>query len=140
MPKVIAISENGVELAFATELPPLVATSQLSWSADILPLPVVLRQTQQHRAAFDWGDLSQRQEHSLIRWLFCSDGIWPERQPKHELLGLTMLCRGLLLGRPSIGPFQRCLVTRRNRGPIRQMDGSRQERFSYIQAIETLHP
>ena len=123
--RITAISESGVELAFATEIPPLVASSQLKWSAAVPPLPVVVRQTRRHRAALDWGDLSQQQLNSLIRWLFCSDGVWPERQPKPELLGLTMLCRGLLLGRPSIGPFERCLVARRHHGLTRQMDGSR---------------
>ena len=35
--RITAISESGVELDFATEIPPLVASSQLKWSAAVPP-------------------------------------------------------------------------------------------------------
>ncbi len=110
--RITAISESGVELAFAKGVPPIVASSQLQWTSDVEPLPVVLLQTQPRRAALSWGNLSQRQQHSLIRWLFCRDGIWPERLPRRELMGLLMLLKRLLLGGSAPAPFNRCLVPR----------------------------
>jgi cellulose synthase (UDP-forming) len=111
--RITAISESGVELAFATALPPLVASSQLHWTAAVPPLPVVVLKTKPHRVALRWGELNQRQQHSLIRWLFCSDGIWPDRRPRREVLGLLMLLKRLLLGGSTPGAFNRSLVPRR---------------------------
>ena len=102
-----------MELAFASALPPLVDSSQLQWTSDVEPLPVVLLQTQPRRAALSCGNLSQRQQHSLIRWLFCSDGIWPDRRPRREVLGLLMLLKRLLLGGSTPGALTRSLVPRR---------------------------
>ena len=45
------------------------------------------------RLALEWGELSQSQRHSLIRWLFYSDGVWQDRRPRQELLGLLMLLK-----------------------------------------------
>ena len=53
--RITAISESGVELAFATKVPPLMNSSQLQWTAAIPPLPVVMLQIQERRAALDWG-------------------------------------------------------------------------------------
>ena len=111
--RITAISESGVELAFATALPPLVASSQLHWTAAVPPLPVVVLKTKPHRVALRWGELNQRQQHSLIRWLFCSDGIWPDRRPRREVLGLLMLLKRLLLGGSTPGAFNRSVVPRR---------------------------
>ena len=110
--RITAISESGVELTFATGVPPIVASSQLHWTSDVPPLPVEVLQTQPRRAALNWGDLSQRQQHSLIRWLFCSDGAWPERLPRREFIGLLMLLKRLLLGGSTPAPFNRSLVPR----------------------------
>ena len=112
--RITAISESGVELAFATKVPPLMDSSQLQWTADVPPLPVVMLQIHERRAALNWGDLSQRQQHSLIRWLFCSDGVWPERRPRREVLGLLMLLKRLLRGGSAPQVFDRSLVPRRS--------------------------
>ena len=109
---ITAISESGVELAFASEVPPLMHSSQLQWTAAIPPLPVVMLQIEERQAALSWGNLSQQQQHSLIRWLFCSDGVWPDRQPRRELLGLLMLLKRLLLGGSTPQVFDRSLVPR----------------------------
>ncbi len=98
--------------AIATGVPRLVASSQMQWTSDVPPLPVEVLQTQPRRAALSWGNLSQRQQHSLIRWLFCRDGIWPERRPRREVLGLLMLLKRLLLGGSAPAPFNRCRVPR----------------------------
>lgn len=112
--RITAISESGVELAFATKVPPLMNSSQLQWTAAIPPLPVVMLQIQERQAALNWGNLSQQQQHSLIRWLFCSDGVWPDRRPRQEVLGLLMLLKRLLFGGPTPQPFDRSLVPRRS--------------------------
>jgi cellulose synthase (UDP-forming) len=69
-------------------------------------------QIQERQAALDWGDLSQQQQHSLIRWLFCSDGVWPDRRPREELLGLLMLLKRFLFGGSAPKAFDRSLVPR----------------------------
>ena len=112
--RITAISESGVELAFATEVPPLIHGSQLHWTATVPALPVVMLQIQERRAALDWGELSQPQRHSLIRWLFCSDGAWPDRRPRQELLGLLMLLKRLICGGSAPQAFDRSLVPRRS--------------------------
>jgi cellulose synthase (UDP-forming) len=89
-------------------------SSQLQWTAAIPPLPLVMLQIQERQAAFNWGNLSQQQQHSLIRWLFCSDGVWPDRRPRQEVLGLLMLLKRLLFGGPTPQPFDRSLVPRRS--------------------------
>ena len=111
--RITAISESGVELAFSSEVPPLIHGSQLHWTAAVPALPVVMLQIQERRAALAWGELSQPQRHSLIRWLFCSDGIWPERKPRREVLGLLMLLKRLLCGGSASQAFDRSLVPRR---------------------------
>ena len=110
--RITAISESGVELAFATKVPTLMHSSQLQWTAAVPPLPVVMLQIQERQAALDWGDLSQQQQHSLIRWLFCSDGVWPDRRPREELLGLLMLLKRFLFGGSAPKAFDRSLVPR----------------------------
>jgi len=110
--RITAISESGVELAFSTEVPPLMQSSQLQWTASVPPLPVVMLQIQERQAAMSWGNLSQQQQHSLIRWLFCSDGVWPDRRPRREVLGLLMLLKRLLFGGPTPQVFDRSLVPR----------------------------
>ncbi len=110
--RITAISESGVELAFATEVPPLVVSSQLQWTTAVPPLPVELLQIQERRAALDWGELNKRQQHSLIRWLFCSDGVWPDRRPRREVLGLLMLLKRVLRGGSAPQAFDRSLVPR----------------------------
>jgi cellulose synthase (UDP-forming) len=110
--RITAISESGVELAFSTKVPPLMHSSQLQWTAAIKPLPVVMLQIQGRQAALSWGNLSQQQQHSLIRWLFCSDGVWPDRRPRREVLGLLMLLKRLLFGGPTPQVFHRSLVPR----------------------------
>ncbi|QNI98182.1 glycosyltransferase [Synechococcus sp. RS9902] len=112
--RITAISESGVELAFSTEVPPLMHSSQLQWTASVPPLPVVMLQIQERQAALSWGDLSQQQQHSLIRWLFCSDGVWPERRPRREVFGLLVLLKRLLCGGSAPQPFDRSLVPRRS--------------------------
>ena len=112
--RISAISESGVELAFATAVPPLVASSELRWTAAVPPLPIVMVKIQGRRAALDWGELSQRQQLSLIRWLFCSDGIWPDRKPRREVLGLLILLKRLLRGGSAPEVFNRSLVPRRS--------------------------
>ncbi|MEL0340716.1 MAG: glycosyl transferase, partial [Synechococcus sp.] len=112
--RITAISESGVELAFATKTPPLMHGSKLQWTVTIPPLPVVSLQTQGRQAALAWGDLNQRQHHSLIRWLFCSDGVWPDRKPKREVLGLLVLLKRLLCGGSAPQAFDRSLVPRRS--------------------------
>ncbi len=110
--RITAISESGVELAFSTKVPPLMHSSQLQWTAAIPPLPVVMLQIQGRQAALRWDTLSQQQQHSLIRWLFCSDGVWPDRRPRREVLGLLMLLKRLLFGGPTPQVFHRSLVPR----------------------------
>ena len=112
--RITCISESGVELAFATKVPPMIHDSQLHWTAAVPALPVVTLQIQERRAALDWGELSQPQRHSLIRWLFCSDGVWPDRRPRQELLGLLMLLKRLLCGGSAPQAFDRSLVPRRS--------------------------
>ena len=112
--RITCISESGVELAFATKVPPMIHDSQLLWTAAVPALPVVTLQIQERRAALDWGELSQPQRHSLIRWLFCSDGVWPDRRPRQELLGLLMLLKRLLCGGSAPQAFDRSLVPRRS--------------------------
>ena len=110
--RITAISESSVELAFATKVPLLMHSSQLQWTAAVPPLPVLMVQVQERQAVLEWGDLSQHQRHSLISWLFCSDGIWPDRRPRQELLGLLMLLRRLLFGGLAPKAFDRSLVPR----------------------------
>ena len=112
--RITAISESGVELAFATKVPPLMQSSQLQWTVAVSPLPVMMLQTQGRQAALTWGDLNQQQQHSLIRWLFCSDGIWPDRKPKREVLGLLVLLKRLFCGGSAPQAFDRSLVPRRS--------------------------
>ena len=111
--RITAISESGVELAFSSEVPPLIHGSQLHWTAAVPALPVMMMQIQERRAALAWGELSQPQRHSLIRWLFCSDGIWPERKPRREVLGLLILLKRLFCGGSASQAFDRSLVPRR---------------------------
>ena len=87
-------------------------SSQLQWTASVPPLPVVMLQIQERQAALDWGNLSQQQQRSLIRWLFCSDGVWPERRPRREVLGLLVLLKRLLCGGSNPQVFDRSLVPR----------------------------
>ena len=87
-------------------------SSQLQWTVAIPPLPVVMLQIQGRQAALSWGNISRQQQHSLIRWLFCSDGVWPDRQPRREVLGLLMLLKRLLFGGPTPQVFHRSLVPR----------------------------
>ena len=110
--RISAISESGVELAFSTKVPPLMHSSQLQWTVAIPPLPVVMLQIQGRQAALSWGNISRQQQHSLIRWLFCSDGVWPDRRPRREVLGLLMLLKRLLFGGPTPQVFHRSLVPR----------------------------
>ena len=94
------------------KVPPIVASSQLQWTTAVPPLPVELLKIQERRAALDWGELNRRQQHSLIRWLFCSDGVWPDRRPRQEVLGLLMLLKRLLFGGSDPQAFDRSLVPR----------------------------
>ena len=110
--RITAISEQGVELCFTATLPPLVQSSQLQWTPSVPPLPIQPLAEKPPRVALTWGSLNQRQRHSLLLWLFCSDGCWPERRPPHELVGLLMLLRRLLVAPPSPGPLDRSLVPR----------------------------
>ncbi|WP_226408019.1 glycosyltransferase [Synechococcus sp. MU1625] len=112
--RITAISESGVELGFAKEVPPLIHGSQLHWTAAVPPLPLVILQIQERRAGLDWGNLSEPQRHSLIRWLFCSDGVWPDRRPRREVLGLLVLLKRLLCGGSAPQAFNRSLVPRRS--------------------------
>ena len=112
--RITAISESGVELGFAKEVPPLIHGSQLHWTAAVPPLPLVMLQIQERRAGLEWGNLSEPQRHSLIRWLFCSDGVWPDRRPRREVLGLLVLLKRLLCGGSAPQAFNRSLVPRRS--------------------------
>ena len=103
-----------MELAFSTEVPPLVDSSELRWTAAVPSLPVVMLRIRERQAALGWGELNQRQQHSLIRWLYCSDGVWPDRRPRREVLGLLMLLKRLLRGCSTPQAFDRSLVPRRS--------------------------
>ena len=103
-----------MELAFSSEVPPLIHDSQLQWTVAVPPLPVVMLQSQGRQASLAWGDLNQQQQHSLILWLFCSNGVWPDRRPRQELLGLLMLLKRLLCGGSAPQAFDRSLVPRRS--------------------------
>ena len=107
--RITALSESGAELELATPLPAELKITQLRWTADVSPLPVIWERTQGNRLALRWQELSDQTRQQLILWLFCRPGCWPERQAPPEWRALIALISRLFI-LPSRRPFHRCLM------------------------------
>ena len=107
--RITALSESGAELELATPLPAELKITQLRWTADVSPLPVIWERTQGNRLALRWQELSDQTRQQLILWLFCRPGCWPERQAPPEWRALIALISRLII-LPSRRPFHRCLM------------------------------
>jgi len=107
--RITALSESGAELELATPLPAELKITQLRWTADVSPLPVIWERTQGNRLALRWQELSDQTRQQLILWLFCRPGCWPERQAPPEWRALIALISRLII-LPSRCPFHRCLM------------------------------
>ncbi|MCT0226230.1 cellulose synthase catalytic subunit [Synechococcus sp. CS-1328] len=132
--RVMAISEEGIELAGPAQSSPAAAACIVSpdvpWTVEGLPgldavplelleSPLVIssrgeRRRDGWRLAGRWGALSPQQRDQLQTLLYRRDRLWPQRRAPFELLALPAVLRLLL--RPC-GPdtwFQRSLIPQRS--------------------------
>jgi cellulose synthase (UDP-forming) len=104
-----AISERGVEGHLTADLSPFSqATLQLPGLPDALHASCLAQRGR--RVALTWETLGWDSHNGLIRFLYCTPGIWPQRQAPPEWKALIVLFSQLLRAPREARPFRRSLV------------------------------
>ncbi|MCT0198648.1 glycosyltransferase [Synechococcus sp. CS-1325] len=116
--RILAISEQGVELVMTAEAE-LGAPAALLWPGlDLPPLPLHLERIQPgrrgcrigRRLGCRWAPLSHSQSEALDRLLYRGEGTWPRRQAPFEPFALVAVLAQLLRPVPPQGWFRRSVL------------------------------